>query len=77
MGRCLRNHSRTFKTQKVPFDRARFDSELKLAGIYGLRCKREIQRVHYTLGHMRRIAKVMLIKEANDPKRLKISLSFI
>ena len=69
MGRTLRNHSVTYKTPKRPFDRTRFDSELKLAGQFGLRCKREIQRVHYTLGHMRRIAKVMLMKDANDQKR--------
>ncbi|ELP84310.1 40S ribosomal protein S9, putative [Entamoeba invadens IP1] len=70
MGRCLRNHSVVYKTPKVPFDRTRFDAELKLAGQFGLKCKREIQRVHFMLGHMRTIAKVMLMKSATDPKRI-------
>ena len=70
MGRCLRNHSVTYKTPKVPFERERFDSELKLAGQFGLRCKREIRRVHYMLGKMRTAARIMLMKPANDPKRM-------
>ena len=70
MGRCLRNHSVTYKTPKVPFERERFDAELKLAGQFGLKNKREIQRVHFMLGHMRTVAKVMLMKDAKDPKRM-------
>ncbi|KAL7721460.1 Small ribosomal subunit protein uS4 [Entamoeba marina] len=70
MGRCLRNHSRTYKTPKVPFERERFDSELKLAGQFGLRCKREIQRVHFMLGHIRTVAKIMLMKDAKDQRRI-------
>ncbi|EDR27065.1 40S ribosomal protein S9, putative [Entamoeba dispar SAW760] len=70
MGRCLRNHSITYKTPKVPYERERFDAELKLVGQFGLKNKKEIQRVHYMLGHMRTIAKVMLMKDARDPKRL-------
>ena len=70
MGRCLRNHSVVYKTPKVPFERERFDGELKLAGKFGLKNKKEIRKVHYMLQHMRKVARVLLMKDAKDPKRV-------
>lgn len=46
------------------------DTELKLAGEYGLRCKREIWRVGYTLGKIRKAARELLTLEEKDPRRL-------
>lgn len=46
------------------------DAELKIAGEYGLRNKREIWRVAYTLSNIRRAARELLTLESKDPKRL-------
>ena len=46
------------------------DTELKLAGEYGLRCKREIWRVGYTLGKIRKAARELLTLDEKDPRRL-------
>ena len=53
-----------------PFGKTRLDAELKIAGEYGLRCKREIWRVGYTLGKIRKAARELLTLEEKDPKRL-------
>ncbi|KAG8757814.1 40S ribosomal protein S9 [Serendipita sp. 396] len=44
--------------------------ELKLAGEYGLRNKREIWRISLILSKIRRAARELLKLEAKDPKRL-------
>ncbi|KAI8592027.1 40S ribosomal protein S9 [Geranomyces variabilis] len=65
-----RNCSKTYKVPKRPFESERLDQELKLAGEYGLRCKREIWRVGYSLSHIRRAARELLTLEEKDPRRL-------
>ena len=69
MGRSIRNHSTTSKTPKVMFERERFDRELRLAGVYGLKCKTEIYRVHTMLGKLRSSARMLLMREESDVKR--------
>ncbi|KAI9008058.1 40S ribosomal protein S9 [Gaertneriomyces sp. JEL0708] len=64
------NCSKTYKVPKRPFESARLDQELKLAGEYGLRNKREIWRVGYSLSHIRRAARELLTLDEKDPRRL-------
>merc|ERR1711908_35153 len=46
------------------------DQELKLLGEYGLRNKREVWRVKYSLAKIRSAARDLLTLEEKDPKRL-------
>ncbi|ORX37859.1 40S ribosomal protein S9-A [Kockovaella imperatae] len=65
-----RKYSKTYKVPKRPYEAARLDMELKLAGEYGLRNKREIWRIFLTLSKIRRAARELLKLEEKDPKRL-------
>ncbi|WFD26572.1 hypothetical protein MNAN1_001555 [Malassezia nana] len=65
-----RNHSKTYKVPHRPFTASRLDAELKLAGEYGLKNKREIWRIALTLSKIRRAARELLKLEEKDPKRL-------
>lgn len=68
--RAPRNHSKTYKVPRRPFEAARLDAELKLAGEYGLRNKREIWRIALILSKIRRAARELLKLDEKDPKRL-------
>merc|ERR1711915_872745 len=46
------------------------DQELKLIGEYGLRNKREVWRIKYSLAKIRSAARELLTLEEKDPKRL-------
>jgi len=46
------------------------DQELKIIGEFGLKNKREVWRVHYTLTRVRKAARELLKLDPKDPKRL-------
>ncbi|KAK9457846.1 ribosomal protein S4 [Dipodascopsis uninucleata] len=63
-------YSKTYAVPKRPYENARLDAELKLAGEYGLKNKREIYRIGLQLSKIRRAARDLLTRDEKDPKRL-------
>merc|ERR1711865_114562 len=64
------NHGKTFRAPRRAFEKERLDAELKMCGEYGLRCKREVWRVSYTLGKIRKASRELLKLDEKNPKRL-------
>ena len=63
-------NSKTYATPRRPFEKERLDHELKIIGEFGLRNKREVWRVKYTLAKIRKAARELLTLDEKDPKRL-------
>lgn len=53
-----------------PYEKERIHNELKVVGEYGLKNKRELWRVHYTLAKIRKAARNLLTLPENDTKRI-------
>jgi len=65
-----RTHSSVWARPRRPFERERLDREMKLLGEYGLKNKKEIWRVQFTLAKIRAVARVLLTLDLDDPKRV-------
>lgn len=61
---------KTFKKPRRPYGKERLDAELKLVGEYGLRCKRELWRVQYSLSWIRNAARELLTLDEKNPRRI-------
>merc|ERR1711939_1008361 len=70
MPRAPRTYSKTYSVPARPYESARLDAELKLAGEYGLKNKKEIYRIGFQLSKIRRAARDLLTRDEKDPKRL-------
>merc|ERR1711879_517790 len=62
--------SKSYVTPRRPFEKERLNQELKIIGEYGLRNKREVWRVKYTLAKIRKASRELLTLDEKDPKRL-------
>ncbi|GBG68093.1 hypothetical protein CBR_g1214 [Chara braunii] len=65
-----RNYEKTFKKPRRPYEKERFDAELKLVGAYGLRNKRELWRVQYALSRIRNNARTLLTLDEKNTRRI-------
>jgi len=52
-----------------PYEKERIHNELKVVGEFGLKNKRELWRVHYTLSKIRKAARELLTLPEDDIKR--------
>jgi small subunit ribosomal protein S9e len=64
------NFGRTFKKPMRPYEKERIHNELKVVGEYGLKNKRELWRVHYTVAKIRKAARNLLMLPEQDTTRI-------
>lgn len=70
MPKSYRLHTKTSNRPRKLYDRDRQDKEIKLAGEYGLKNKREIWRIQLVLAKIRKRARELLTLEESNPIRV-------
>lgn len=70
MVKSYRKHSKTSNRPRQLYDRDRQDKEIKLAGEYGLKNKREIWRIQLVLAKIRKRARELLTLDEQNPVRI-------
>ena len=65
-----RNHGKTARAPRRPFEKERLDNEMKLIGEFGLKNKREVWRTQLTLARIRKAARTLLTLDEKDTKRM-------
>ncbi|MHA2362355.1 MAG: 30S ribosomal protein S4 [Candidatus Hodarchaeales archaeon] len=60
-----------YRGPQHPYNAERFEEELSLIGVYGLRNKREIWKVRTRIGNFRQRARSLLALEPDDPNRVR------
>merc|ERR1712072_1466824 len=68
--KSYRNHGKTFRKPKRPFEKERLDAEMKIVGEYGLKNKREVWRVQYVLSRIRTAARELLTLDEKNETRM-------
>lgn len=66
----LRNHGKTSRTPRRPFEKDRLDAEMKLIGEFGLKNKREVWRTQLALAKIRKASRGLLTLDDKDPRRI-------
>ena len=70
MPKYLTNKSKTSSSPGHPYEKDRLDHEMKLLGQFGLKNKRELWRVQYTLTKIRTRARSLLTLDEKDTSRI-------
>lgn len=65
-----REHGKTSRTPRRPFEKQRIDTEMKIIGEFGLKNKREVWRTQLTLAKIRKAARSLLTLDEKDPRRM-------
>ena len=66
----VRVDGKTYATPLRTYEAERMDAELRMLGEYGLKTKREVWRVNYTVAKIRRAARMLLTLNEDDPRRV-------
>merc|ERR1711935_294153 len=70
MPRKYTNYSKQSKNPRRPFEKEKLINDLRMIGVYGLRCKREVWSLQLALAKLRKGARTLLTMDDTDPRRI-------